>query len=492
MPDSSFDADIAPSRAERRAAFAAAQATADAWGEIDFSLLEERRAAVPPFPLDLLPQPWRDWTSDTASSTAAPADYVAQAVLAALAGLCGAGIMVRITPAWSEPLVLWQAALGEPSTGKSSALAPMRRLLGTIEEERRALDDERRERHAERAGTAGAGDAFVPSQVVVADAAVESIAQVVSGNPRGVISWRDGPAAWFADDGKGRSRWLQAWNAGAVTIERQRGAMPLHLESLPISVLATIQPDRLQAALRDSDDALAARFLYAWPGAQPYRALADLRLARDDEALAMLRRLSRLARTPGDPLVLVFDQHGVKALDGFLAGLHAERCGTEGLEAAWLGKGGAAVARLAGALELLAWSGSGAPGLPGHIGRDQVEAAANLWTGYFRPHVRALFDRVAPTDHSRRVRRVARWLKDSGATVVSREDVRCRALARTVNADEAQQVLYRLHHLGFVRPDLTDDSGGPGRPARRWQINPALASAQPDYRTTGNTGNSGK
>jgi len=62
MPDSSFDADIAPSRAERRAAFAAAQATADAWGEIDFSLLEERRAAVPPFPLDLLPQPWRDWT----------------------------------------------------------------------------------------------------------------------------------------------------------------------------------------------------------------------------------------------------------------------------------------------------------------------------------------------------------------------------------------------------------------------------------------------
>ena len=65
MPDSSFDADIAPSRAERRAAFAAAQATADAWGEIDFSLLEERRAAVPPFPLDLLPQPWRERAEST-------------------------------------------------------------------------------------------------------------------------------------------------------------------------------------------------------------------------------------------------------------------------------------------------------------------------------------------------------------------------------------------------------------------------------------------
>ena len=27
---------------------------------------------------------------------------------------------------------------------------------------------------------------------------------------------------------------------------------------------------------------------------------------------------------------------------------------------------------------------------------DQVEAAANLWTGYFLPHARALFDRGQP------------------------------------------------------------------------------------------------
>ena len=485
MPDSPLDANLAPAKARRFAAFAAAQAVSDDWSEVDLSILEEKRAAVPAFPLDLLPQPWRDWTSDTASSSAAPVDYVAQTVLVALGGLCGAGVAVRITPAWCEPLVLWQAAVGEPSTGKSAALAPMRRLLGSIEEERCALDDERRERHAEQAKAAGACEAFVPSQIVVVDATLETIAEVISGNPRGVISWRDAPLAWLAcpersrrdDDRNGRARWLQAWDAGAVTIERQRGEAPLHLESFPVSVLATIQPDRLKEALRENDDGLAARFLYAWPGTQPYRALADLQIARDDEALEMLRRLARLARTPSDPLALPFDQHGVKALDGFLADLHAERCRTEGLEAAWLGKGGAAVARLAGALELLAWSGSGAPGLPGHVGRDQVEAAANLWTGYFRPHARAVFDRVAPTDCSRRVRRVARWLKDSRATVVSREDVRCHALARTVNADDAQQVLHRLDSLGFVRPDLADDGGGRGRPARRWQINPALANA---------------
>ena len=486
MPDSSLDANIAPAQARPLAAFAATRAVANDWPEIDLSILEEKQALVPPFPLDLLPQPWRDWTSDTASSTAAPVDYVAQTVLAAVAGLSGAGAAVRITPAWCEPLVLWQAALGEPSTGKSSALAPMRRLLGSLEEERRGLDDERRERHAEQAKAAGACEAFVPSQIVVADAAVESIAEAISGNPRGVILWRDAPSAWLA--GPQRPHWLQGWDAGAVTIERQRGKTPLRLESFPVSVLATMQPDRLKEALREDDDGLAARFLYAWPGAQPYRALADLRLAPGRRGAGNAAAPRAPGARQGDPLVLAFDQHGVKALDGFLAGLHAERCKTEGLEAAWLGKGGAAVVRLAGALKLLAWSGSGAPGLPGHIGRDQVEAAANLWTGYFRPHARALFDSMAPTDYSRRVRRVARWLKDGRHGGVPARTSGCHALSRTVNADEAQQLLYRLDFLGFVRPDLADDGGGRGRPARRWQINPALAGAQPDYRTTGNTG----
>jgi len=465
----------------RYPAFAAGQPEAG-WPDLDVSILEEKRGAVPPFPLDLLAQPWRDWVGDTASSAGAPTDYVVQAVLAALAGLCGAGVAVRITPAWSEPLVLWQAVVGEASSGKSSALASMRRLLGSIEAERRMHDDVKQEAHAERVKEAGSCDAFVQSQVVVDDAALEIIAEIVSGNPRGVILWRDEPA-WLAQlgeagyDGSDRARWLEAWNAGSVTLKRRTDKRSLHLERFPVSILATTPPDRLKEVLEKGDDGPAARFLYAWPGPQPYCPLANGKIAQDDDALKMLRRISRLARTPDDPLVLSFDRHGVEAFDGFLAGLHADRRRTEGLEAAWLGKGRSTVARLAGALELLAWSGSDAPGLPGHIGREQVEAAAALWTNYFRPHACAVFGRVMPTTSEDRVRRVARWLKDSGATVISREDIRCRALGRTINAEGAQQVLYRLDVLGFVRPDRADDQAGPGRPARRWQVNPALADA---------------
>ena len=189
----------------------------------------------------------------------------------------------------------------------------------------------------------------------------------------------------------------------------------------------------------------------------------------------MLRRIARKARTPDDPLVLVVDAQGQQEFDGFLARLHDERRQAEGIEAGWLGKGGGTVARLAGIIELLAWSGLASSGPPGHIGRDQVAAAVELWNGYFRPHARAVFDRATLTTSEGRVRRVARWLKDSGATVVSREDIRCRALGRTVNADGAQQVLYRLDSSASSAPIAPTITAGPGRPARRWQVNPALA-----------------
>ena len=444
------------------------------WPELDISVLEDKRGAVPPFPLDLLPQPWRDWVSDTAFSAGAPADYVAQAVLAALAGLSGAGVAVRITPVWSEPMVLWQAVVGEPSSGKSSALASMRRLLGLIEEERQANDDERREAHAEWVRMAGAREAFVPTQVIVADTALETIADIVACNPRGVILWRDEPALFASSD---RSGWLAAWTSGSVTVKRRTDKEVRQLERFAVSILATTLPDDLKEMLQEGDDRLAARFLYAWPGPQPYCPLANGKVAPDDDALKMLRRISRLARGPDDPLVLSFDRHGVEALDRFLASLHADRRKTDGLEAAWLGRGGATVARLAGALELLAWSGSGAPGLPGHIGRDQVEAAAALWTSYFRPHARAVFDRAAPSGFDHQVRRAARWLKEAGATVVSREDIRRRALGQALTASDTDRVLGRLHFLGYVCPDRCDDREGPGRPAKRWRIYPALGEA---------------
>jgi hypothetical protein len=47
-------------------------------------LLDGRRHPARSFPLDLLPQPWRDWALDAARFSGAPVDYVMQTMLASV------------------------------------------------------------------------------------------------------------------------------------------------------------------------------------------------------------------------------------------------------------------------------------------------------------------------------------------------------------------------------------------------------------------------
>ena len=444
------------------------------WKEPDRSILEVRRGPVPPVPLALVPQPWRDWIADTEKATGAPADYVLQSMLAGVTAVCGTAIRVRVTPAWDEPMVLWLAVVGEPAAGKSVALAPVRRMLEVIEQERRLGDEERRVAHDERCKVGGESAAFVPSQVVADEGELAALAEIVGGNPRGLLLWRDAPTAWIGSEEEGahRTAWLAAWEGRGITVTRPRQAARI-VRHFPVSIIETSHPAPLQEALRSGDDGVAARFLFAWPGLQPYRALEVLERSRDQEILQRLRALSRLARSPEDPCVMEVDARGRKALDGILSGLHAERQKAEGPEATWLGISRSLIVRLVGALELLATIDGKARG-PGTIGAEQVEAAAALWRGYFWPHAKAVFDSAELSDHAKRVRRVARWLLDKGATKVSREDIRRRALSMSATADETEHVLQRLDYLGFVQPDLAYRDKA-GRPTTHWLVNPALA-----------------
>jgi hypothetical protein len=453
------------------------------WRSPDVSILDDRRGPVPTVPMASVPQPWRDWIADAERATGAPADYVLQSVLAGVAAVCGTGVRVRVTPAWDEPLVLWLAAVGAASAGKSAALAPMLRLLEVVEQERQLGDAERRSAHADRVAKEGETMPFVPSQLVahnVGDPAV--LAAIVAANPRGLLLWRDNPAVPIGgeeENAADRALWRAAWEARGVTVTRPRQPV-LSVPHLPVSILAAQRPQPLKAALQklspeNGDDSLAARFLYAWPGPQPYRALAVVERSRDEEILRRLRALSRLGNGADDPCVIEVDARGRAALDGVLAVLHAERHKAEGPEATWLGLSRSLIVRLAGVLELMGSIDGKVKG-PGAIGAEQVEAAAALWRGYFWPHAKAVFDGAELSNVSKRMRRVARWLLDNRPAMVSREDVRRRALSQAATAAETQDVLERLAYLGFVRLDLARERAG--RATTHWMVNPALAETE--------------
>ena len=480
-----------------------------AWPELDASLMEEARGAVPAFPLHLLPDEWRQWVADTAQSAGTPVDYVAQGLFAAVAALSGAGVRIRVTPAWSESLVLWLALVGSPSSGTSPALASVREQVAQIEESVREDDGRRRGLHAakleearfaldrwkddcERAADegrpapmrpveAGFDQPFVPSQIVVADATMEALADVVAGNPRGVILWRDELTAWlanlnrYANGGSDRVHWLEAWAAAGITVNRRSRTTPLHLPKFPVSVVGSIQPDRLAEAFQGSDDGMAARFLYAWPDLPKYTSLMDRRVPRDDLALALLQHIAAVSNQE-QPLTMTFDGPALGFFDTLLQRLHEESgtTGGEGLMAGWLGKGRGTVARLAGVLALLDWSENGQQDAPRTIRRETVEAAADLWRNYFQPHAEIVFGQAGKLDRDKHARRVARWLKITKPSEVSATSLRREALAQTLDAMETDRVIARLEEAGFLRPVPVAIGAKGGRPARRWFVNPAV------------------
>ena len=160
----------------------------------------------------------------------------------------------------------------------------------------------------------------------------------------------------------------------------------------------------------------------------------------------------------------------------------------EGFMAGWLGKGRGTVARLAAVLALLDWTanrpGNAPP--PTVITTQHLCAAWDLWERYYRPHAQAVFDRAGPADGDRQgkhkakqhARRVIGWIRARGVKEISREEVRREALSQRVNAAGADEVILALEQAGVLREvEVDEDYPSPGRPARRWQVNPALRLA---------------
>ena len=163
-----------------------------------------------------------------------------------------------------------------------------------------------------------------------------------------MLLWRDEPTAWLAGLGR-RSRRDESRRGGFLDTWGAIG-FPWGREETVVSIVGSLDPERLDAALLGTGDGLAARFLYVWPGPAPYRSLRTVKPVREDEMVSALQRIARAVGTPEKPLVLAFEEQAVTVFDGCLERLHGETLQAEGLLAGWLGKGRGTVARLAAVL----------------------------------------------------------------------------------------------------------------------------------------------
>lgn len=275
---------------------------------------------VDPFAPEMLPEALRAYVLDVADRQQSVPDFVAVAALCGIAALIGNRI--RIAPKqhddWIEVPNLWGAIIGPPSAMKSpamqSALGPIYALQDEMREEWKAaleaadIDDvlsgidakeakkkaakalKEGDRDAARAILAevatGEEDEPPCPRIVVNDATVEKLGELLNENPRGLLLIRDELPGFLArmeseEYASERAFYLEAFNgSGRFTYDRI-GRGTVHIANCTLSIIGGVQPSRIAPIVRGamtgaSNDGLIQRLqLAVWPDSRTGWAWVD-------------------------------------------------------------------------------------------------------------------------------------------------------------------------------------------------------------------------
>ncbi len=461
--------------------------------------------ALPAFPLDIFGS-WRGWIEAAASATSAPPDYVAFGLLASGAALIGNARHIQPDPertGWAEPVALWCAIVGPPSSGKTPALAPLEAEMDRIEKAVRAgyadavaeyqtrceIAEQVKRDWQERVKKAVKGDKDRPEKpddaeppdpvkvprLLVRDATIEKMAVILNASPKGVLQWRDELAGWFNSmerysSASNRPNWLEMYNGKRIVVDRVKHEVPIEVDGALVSILGGIQPERLSELVVGSvDDGLFARFIYCAPDVPPLqRATAPSDQARLGRAFARLHEL-QLAELDGAlrPVPVGFDTEAAEFFFRFRQQVRRMAGEASGMLAGWIGKAPGLVARLAGVFALLDWADSGQATPPETIHVETVDRAIRLWQEYLAPMARhvlqaqgSIVDRAADD--------ILKQAQRRGLNIINARQVRREwGIAGLSDKKVEAAVWAQLVEEGLVREV---DSKGAGRKPKDYEI----------------------
>lgn len=477
------------------------------WTDPDLSILDDRRGELPDLPIDVFPQSMHRWMLEAARGAGVTVGHIALPLIGMGSGLIGVARRVQATRSWQQPMTCWTCLVGLSGSGKTPSLDVVKRALSVVERSRqqentaRQLAHETRIERAKAAlkkwkdDVAAAVDAgqpppvkpaeaqdvppFVVPRLYVSDCTIERLAPLLEARPRGITYVADELARLFMNlerysGGSDRAFWLEAWDGNSFVVERL-GRPPVMLPHLLVGVVGGFQPDLLARSFAGDSDGIYSRFLYAWPPEASFREPTDDADETDPEIINAFSRLANLQA--GDyeafaPRSIPLTADARQEFAVFAEFAHRERQSLDGREREYWCKGTGHVLRLSGTLCFLEWAWSGGVE-PQVIEARHVERAVLLWKDYLWPHGRAALRLVGLSDKHGHARTVLRWLHAGHKATVSREEVRRDALARRLDANEAQALLDMLVRAGWLH-EVPAKVSGPGRPPRRWEVNPRL------------------
>ena len=271
--------------------------------------LPDTLAPVLPFDSALLPAEFDSWATDVSERMQCPIDYVAVSIMVGLGAVIGKKVGIRpkrLDDGFEVIPNLWGMLIGRPSELKTPAMAqaiePLKRLEieSSIDFERKQkeflaeielMDITAKETKSDARKLVKNGDRIAArallvdlqdsepepptrKRLIVNDASVEKLGELLNQNPNGLLLERDELSGWLQslskeDHTNDRAFYLEAFNGTGRYVYDRIGRGTIDISSVCVSVIGTIQPSRLAPYLSHAikqgigDDGFAQRFQLA-------------------------------------------------------------------------------------------------------------------------------------------------------------------------------------------------------------------------------------
>jgi Protein of unknown function (DUF3987)/Bifunctional DNA primase/polymerase, N-terminal len=485
--------------------------------EIPFEPIEE--VGEPPrskAPIDGSKAPWEDEPADLWASSAKPPELPQGAVpelierlarsqgrrlgvepgALAAASLCAFGSLVsarnqlqmkQIDPEWKIRTILWVMPVGDVSSKKTAifncAMKPVRHV--DAQWRRAYAEAKRQERHQKHATPESSDDVFEGElveptlrQKEVNDATTEAQGHLLAQNPSGIIYASDELSGWIgsmdayrAKGGKDRPFYLDAKGGGPRTIIR-RGAKPIVIPTLAISILGGIQPAKIAPMAGDLDtDGLLQRFLPIMIRVEG-RGLDELPDADADTKAAALAMAITQAEQEGLFKFAPEAASNLEVVQDFTE-REVKRADISQAMASWLGKLPAEYGRLALAFHFIesctSQLGATQVTVPELISQETAQRARRFVLEFLVPHGRVFYGEVFGQSGETHAKWVAEYILSRGHTRIRRRELeRAYFKPSRYRKGELQFAMRDLEAMGWVR--VTVYRGEPSE----WEVNPAV------------------
>jgi hypothetical protein len=480
------------------------------WPDPDMSVVQLHRRPAPPLPLDVFGL-WGDWIVETAEAAACPTDYVAMPLLSAAAVLIGHSRWAMATRGWREPPHLWLGVVGDVGDGKSPGMdCLMRDVLPVVEEkmvadfpdrlrEWRALAEQqlakeeiwkKEVRAAQKAGKASpeAPRNEVPLEprppsLRQFDVTHEKVGELLAlAAPKGLLLVRDEFTGWIdsmnAYNEAGRAFYIEAYGGRPYRVERKKFAMPLVIPRLAVGAYGGTQPDKIAKLLREADDGLLGRILWAWPEAVDF----ELREAtpRAEWAIGALDRLRELDLRRDEhgshPIVISLTTEARPLMAQFGREMQAKQKLAGGMLRSAYGKARGQALRLSLVLEYLWWCAKdGIAPPPADISIRAFAAATMAMEEYFMPMAERVYGDSVVGRQDRNAATLAGWImRDKPAEVHVRHVLRKVRLPGLNTAALIQKAAGVLVESGWLREPPPKKGFVPGGSRNAYPINPKI------------------